>query len=338
MLTIDNQQITILRSWVEEASDVVVIAHRNADGDAVGSSLAIWHILRSMGKNVFVVLPDGCPYTYSWLPGSESIRGGERQQDECRGLLLSADLIIAVDFNAPYRVAALQEALSEARCRKVLIDHHENPAKEAFNLLFSRPEISSACELCYWVALSAWGPDAIDRTVATCLYTGIRTDTGGLSYSCNQPSLYEAVAALVARDIDPERLNHFIVDNYSVDRLMFYAFAISQRLKIFPEHKFAYFYISLDDQHRHHIDSVDIEGLVNYTLRLQQVEVGALIREEPKRIKVSLRSKFDFNVERIASQFFNGGGHIKAAGGDCVGMTMKEVMDKVENVFLSQTR
>lgn len=332
-LSFDNQQLIAFRDWVGDASRIVVVAHRNADGDAMGSALGMMHVLRALGKDVVVVLPNGCPHTFAWMPGGNEILSGEKAYDACCAAFVAADLIVATDFNQCYRVAMLEKPLRDARCRKVLIDHHEGPDRDAFDIVFSEPPMSSASELCYWVVSAVWGSDAVTHDAAECFYTGIRTDTGGMNFSCSHPSLYEAVADLVAKDIDPDRLNHLIFDNFSLQRLQFYAFAISNRLRVFPEHKLAYFYISIADQKRFGVSSAEMEGLVNYTLKMNDIEIGLLIREEYTRIKISFRAKFDYNVERIAREHFGGGGHIKAAGADCTGMKLEEVIDKIEDIF-----
>lgn len=334
-LTFDNQQLQTLRELLGQASRVVIVSHRNADGDAMGSTLGMMHLLRSMGKDVVAMLPNGCPDTFAWMPAGNQILSGDKQLKECQAAIASADLLLGVDFNRLYRIVMLADDFAAAKCPKVLIDHHENPELEAFDVVFSEPDMSSASELCYWVSQALYGDEAISSTVATCFYTGIRTDTGGMSFSCNQPSLYQAVSNLVAKDIDPTTLNHYIFDNFSTERLRFYAFAISERLRIFEDRHFAYFYLSHDDLQQHHLDTSELEGLVNYALKLSYVEVGVLIREENSRIKISFRSKYEVNVEQIAREYFGGGGHYHAAGADCHDMPLSEVIDKVESIFLS---
>ena len=333
VLPFDNQMFATLREWVGGASHIVVVSHRNSDGDAVGSSLGLTHVLRSLSKEVSLVLPNGCPSTFTWMPGADCIMDGEHGADECRKAFETADLVIGTDFNQTYRISTVQNMLEQAQCHKVLIDHHINPDHKAFDIVFSIPEMSSASELCYWIASTVWGSDAIGKDAATCFYTGIRTDTGNLSFSCSQPSVYTAVGELVGRGLDPDCINHHINDNYSLQRLQFYAFAITERLHVFPEQRVAYMVISLDDQHRFGVNTSEMEGLVNYVLKINDVEVGMLIREEKSRIKVSFRSKFDYNVERVAREYFGGGGHLKASGADCTDMTLDEVVSKIKSIF-----
>ena len=307
-LSIDNQQLKTFVEVVGGATKIVIVSHRNSDGDAVGSSLGMWHLLRALGREATVMLPDGCPETFRWMPASDLVLNG----------------------------TTLEDIVKNAECKKVLIDHHEGPEKDKFDIVFSFPDISSTCELCYWLINSGWGDDHVSREVAICLFTGIRTDTGGFKYSCSQPSLYEAVPVLIGKEIDPDRLNHYIFDDFSEQRLRFFAFAIEHRLRVFHEQQFAYIYITRGDMLHWGMRPEDVEGLVNYTLKMKDIEVGVLIREEETRTKLSFRAKFHTNVEEVARNHFNGGGHIKAAGADVKDTPMAEVLHKLETIFLPE--
>ncbi len=273
-------------------------------------------MLRQTGsstRSVTPILPNGCPYTMRWLPCSSLILSGNEQQTQCEAAIAQADLIVCLDINAPSRVDFLQDALMASAARKVLIDHHHNPATDQFDIIFSDPSISSTCELLLWLAQDMWGDKCLNADVARCLYTGLRTDTGGFAFSCHQPSCFEAAAVLVSYDINPSDIHNRIVNTFSFNRMMFYGFALTQRLTIYPQQKVALFAFSLDDQKKFNVGGEDMEGLVNYTLMMTDIEVGALLREEPSRTKVSLRAKYGVNVNLLAQQL-GGGGHTKAAG------------------------
>ena len=273
-------------------------------------------MLRQTGsstRSVTPILPNGCPYTMRWLPCSSLILSGNEQQTQCEAAIAQADLIVCLDINAPSRVDFLQDALMASAARKVLIDHHHNPATDQFDIIFSDPSISSTCELLLWLAQDMWGDKCLNADVARCLYTGLRTDTGGFAFSCHQPSCFEAAAVLVSYDINPSDIHNRIVNTFSFNRMMFYGFALTQRLTIYPQQKVALFAFSLDDQKKFNVGGEDMEGLVNYTLMMTDIEVGALLREEPSRTKISLRAKYGVNVNLLAQQL-GGGGHTKAAG------------------------
>lgn len=316
----DIQHLKTIDSWVGTAENIVLISHMNADGDACGSLLGLMHMLdkaAGKAKRISPILPNGCPKNFEWMPGSDRILSGEKDREVCEKAIGEADLIVCADLNNAGRIDFLQDTLRQAQGKKVLIDHHHNPATEEFDVVVSDPEISSTCELVVWLSQALWGDSMMDTTVARCLYTGLRTDTGGFAFSCSQPSCFEAAALLVQYDIEPADIHNRIMNTFSYNRMQFYGFAINERLQIFPEQKVAMFRFSLEDQQRFGVGGEDMEGLVNYTLMMKDIEVGALLREEKERTKVSLRAKKDVDVNKIAQQL-GGGGHTKAAGATCL--------------------
>lgn len=312
----DSQQLETLGGWIATARNIVLLSHMNADGDACGSILGFTLMLDqavTAPHSITPILPNGCPNAFTWLPGSSRILSGDLQRQQCDEAIAAADLIICVDFNVPSRTDSLQEALTAATAHKVLVDHHHHPDTKQFDLIVSDPEISSTCELILWLSLALWQRRHLNTDVARCLYTGLRTDTGGFAFSCHQPSCFEAAALMVSYGINPSDIHNRIVNTFSFDRMRFYGFAITQRLAIYPDQKVALFAFSLPDQQRFNIGGEEMEGLVNYTLMMNDIEVGALLREEKGRTKISLRSKYDVDVNALARQI-NGGGHTKAAG------------------------
>ena len=315
MIALDNKDISIFRTLIADAHYIALVSHTNADGDAVGSLLATKRIIESHTKApIQCILPTPPPDMFSYLPGYNDILVDAYNHEHCIQTLCNADLIIALDLNKADRIDNMSKALTESQAHKVLIDHHHSPDTSLFHILFSIPEFSSTCELTYWLFTNMYGEGTIDRISATCLYSGICTDTGFFSYSCESPTVFEAAARLVAHNIDPAGIHNSISNCFSINRMKFYGFAISERLRLFPEAGMAYFYISLADQKQFGIAPPDMEGLVNYTLMMKDIKVGALLREEPNRVKISLRSKDDFDVNAFASKYWNGGGHTKAAG------------------------
>jgi len=330
----DIQKVAMCRQWMAEGQNILLVAHTNADGDACGSLLGLTLMLdQATGADCHVtpVLPNGCPKNFSWLPGAGRILSGETDRDLWRALLDKADLVICLDLNAASRTDMLAGELRDRRCRKVLIDHHHNPATDEFDLIFSDSQISSTCELVVWLSEELWGDRYMNRDVATCLYTGLNTDTGGFAFSCEQPSCFEAAAKLVRYDIQPSEINNRIVNTFSVNRMMFYGFALSERMRIYPDQKVALMVFSLEDQKRFGVGGEDMEGLVNYTLMMKEMMIGALLREEKGRTKVSLRSKRGIDVNRIAITL-GGGGHTQAAGATCM-MSLDETLRAVEKAL-----
>ncbi|MBQ3580848.1 MAG: bifunctional oligoribonuclease/PAP phosphatase NrnA [Bacteroidales bacterium] len=315
MIDFDKSNLTIFKSLISDAKKIVLISHTNPDGDAIGSLLASKRVVEAhTSAPLSCILPSPLPDLFAFLPGYNQIITDNQDHTRCEQALLEADLIIALDLNNAPRVDNLAQALSDSKAHKVLIDHHHSPDTNLFHLLFSIPEFSSTCELAYWLFTAMYGDDAIDQPTARCLYSGICTDTGFFSYSCESPTVFEAASRLVALDIDPAGIHDEISNCFSINRMEFYGYAISNRLKILHDLHVAYFYLSLEDQRKFAVVPSDMEGLVNYTLMMKEIEVGVLIREEPNRVKVSFRAKKDFNVSDFAHRLFGGGGHTKAAG------------------------
>lgn len=310
---LDTQQVDCFRKWCSEARHIVLLSHMGADGDACGSLLGLAHQLdrAAPAATVTPILPNGCPSAFRWLPGSSRILSGDTERQRCEQCIARADLIVCLDINSPSRTDFLRQPLSDAAAHKVLIDHHHGPDVEAFDIVFSDPDISSTCEYLLWISLALWGKCHLSTDAARCLYAGLRTDTGGFAYSCSQPSCFHAAATLTAFDIDPAGIHNSIANSFSLNRMMLFGFAISQRLWVYPEKHTAIFAISLDDQRRLGVGPEDFEGLVNYTLMMADISIGACIREEAHRTKVSFRSK-GADVNHLARQL-GGGGHTAAA-------------------------
>ena len=330
----DSQDIAAFHDWSAEARSIVLLSHMNADGDACGSILGLAMLLeRAAGKGCQVVpiLPNGCPSNFTWLPYADRIVSGESQRGFCSAAIREADLVVCVDFNTASRIDMLQDDLLQAKGKKVLIDHHHNPSTQQFDIIFSDPHISSTCELVLWLSQAVWGCQNMDSDVARCLYTGLSTDTGGFAFSCDQPSCFDAAATLVAYNIEPAEIHNRIINTFSLNRMSFYGFALSQRMRVYPTKHVALMAFSLDDQRRFGVGGEDMEGLVNYTLMMKEIEVGALLREEHGRTKVSLRAKYGVDVNRIAMQL-GGGGHTKASGATCT-MPFDETLAAVEKLL-----
>ncbi|MBQ9639447.1 MAG: DHH family phosphoesterase [Bacteroidales bacterium] len=315
----DNKDIEELRSAIARANDIALISHALPDGDAVGSMLGLYgalaNIYASNAKNVHLVLPNRPPSTFQYLTGFTSAVNADDQLDVCSAVLEQTDLIICLDFNVPSRVGQLENVLNSSMAPKILIDHHHSPAENFFCLVFSYPDISSTSELVYWLCLAAWGTASFNCSNAQCLYTGMVTDTGSFAYSCEQSSLYEAVAGLMHFNPGGATIHNHIFNNYSVARMRFLGYCISERLQVFESIGVAIITVSQQDMQHFGVGTVDLEGVVNYTLMMQPITVGALIKEtERGDLRLSLRSKNDFDVNTFARTHFGGGGHTKAAG------------------------
>ena len=299
------------------SKSITIISHVNPDGDAIGSSLGLYHFLCQDGhENVSVVSPNSYPDFLSWMPGAEKIILASDQYELAIKAIDDADIIFCLDFNDPKRTDNLSEALIRSKGKKILIDHHLDPFNE-FDLIFSQTNVSSTAELVYEVISALGKINLLDYDVAQCLYAGIVTDTGSFSYACNSPRTYHIVAELISLGINGENIQRNIYDTYSEDRMRLLGFCLSERLRVFQDFYTAYIFLSHEDLQRFHFREGDTEGVVNYALSIKGIKVAAMFIQRDAQIKVSFRSEGDVNVNVLARRYFNGGGHKNASGGYC---------------------
>ncbi len=319
-LSIDNKSVDNFVKNLRQAKNIAILSHMNPDGDAIGSSLACrnWivdHLFDNSAKPAIdIILPHACPADMKYLPSSETIIDAENCKERCLKAIAAADVILGVDFNNASRVQPFDEALIESKAYKMIVDHHHSPDTELFQTIISYPDISSTCELLYWLFRQAGGEESVSDKVARCLYHGINSDTGGFSYSNESPTLYEATAALMHHPLNASDVHNRLVNNYSIRKMKLLGYLISQRLKVFPKEGFAYFSITAEQLEEQGCTPYDLEGLVNYTLMMEEVQVGAIVKEAEGKVRLSFRSKNDFDVNLFARKYFNGGGHTKASG------------------------
>ena len=322
--------VEAVRTAFAEARRTVLVAHTNADGDAVGSVTGMYAVLRKMTSSLLTpMLPDGCPDDLRWLPNTGAILSGQSDYEACLKAIEEADTVVAVDLNNLDRTGRLAEAFAQSKARKLLFDHHEGPDREAFDIVVSDPEISSTCELIYWSMREVFGPEAFDLDSATSLYTGICTDTGTFSYSNTLPGVYTAAAELLHYGIDPMAINREIKNVFTPQRLQFFGYAISQRLTIYPEQQVALMVLRKSDMESYCVESHELTGLINEVMRLHDTDCGILIREEDGKVRLSLRSKTRYDVNRLAGELFGGGGHVRAAGATSL-LTLDETVETVK--------
>jgi phosphoesterase RecJ-like protein len=291
----------------------------------MGSSLGLCKALKNAGKDVKVITPDTPPKYLTFLPGADNIVVFSRHDLYANKLLADADLIFCLDYNDAKRVDLVAPALLNSQAKKVMIDHHLGP--DSFpDLIISHPEISSTSVLVYRV-LSAIGMlRFVDLDVATALYTGMMTDTGNFSYNSNDPELYRVVARLLEKGIDKDWIYKRVYFTNSVNRLRLNGYALCEKLEYFPNHSAALITLTRDELNNYHYQKGDTEDLVNRPLTCPDIVYSVFLREESDYIKVSSRSKGSFPVNKLCEEYFNGGGHLNAAGGEFFG-TLQEAVD-----------
>ncbi|HRF68898.1 MAG TPA: bifunctional oligoribonuclease/PAP phosphatase NrnA [Muribaculum sp.] len=311
---IAESDIKAVRDLLEESERIVITCHMAPDGDAVGSSLGLSHTLANIGKEARIVTPDRIPETLRFLPGAKDIVPYSKYTDFATKLLEDADLIFCLDFNALYRVDRMSDALSCASAKKILVDHHESP-QDFTDVVISHPDQSSTSALIFRLLCRLELFNMIDRKAAACIYTGMMTDTGNFSYNSNDPDLYTIIAELVRKGINKDDIYKRVMNTKKANVLKLNGYAVS-RMEIFEEHKAALLVLSADDLKNFNYERGDTEGLVNEPLAIEDVIYSVFLREDDRHIKVSTRSKGDFPVNRICERYFNGGGHVNAAGGE----------------------
>ena len=323
---LENTDINKIREVLDNSGKIIITTHTNPDGDAIGASLAMFLYLKKRGFTVRVIIPDPYPEFLAWMPGAAEIMIFEKLSGPCRVFIQESDLIICVDFNNLSRLNELGNEISRSDSVKILIDHHLNPAEE-FNYRISFSKISSTSELIYDFISESGYKDMIDRDIAACLYTGIVTDTGSFSYSCNYVKTYLIIAELFRLGIDGEHIHRLVYDTYSESRLRLLGYAVSGGLNVLPEFHAAYIVLTKDDLERFNYKSGDTEGVVNYALSIRDINLAALFMEREDYVKVSFRSKGNFSVDRLAREHFGGGGHSNASGANCY-MSVKETVNR----------
>ena len=324
-----EEQITKLRDLLAQPGrNIVIVAHTNPDGDAVGSSLAWAAILRNMGHSVTCVVPNKYPYFLDWMPGIEEVvifkTDTERRAERA---IEAADTIFCLDFNAVSRLEILSETIERnTSAVRVLIDHHLAPAP-GFDLMFSYPEESSTCFVVYSIIEALCGTDAITRRMAEALYVGMMTDTGNFAFSYLTPELFRAVAVLVERGISIPAIHNSVYNAYTEGRARLFGYAINRKMELIEDGTVAYMSLLESEMRRFQFQQGDSEGFVNYALTIKKVKMSAMFLAHRKFIRVSLRSRGDVDVNLFARRYFNGGGHHNAAGGKSYD-TMQQTIDR----------
>ena len=310
-------ECSTLRSLLETTQMVVLCCHQNPDGDALGAMLAMGDVLRHMGKEPLMVVPDQFPDYLQWMPHTEQVVRYDKRSEYVDTVLKIADLVICLDFNTLSRTAEMADALSTSPARRVLIDHHPNPDIDAA-VTISQPTASSTCELVFRVVWQLGLFDELDKHFAGPVYCGMMTDTGGFTYNSSSPDIFFIISQLLTKRINKDKIYRNVYHNYSEHRLRMVGHVLCNCLVVDAERHAAYYALSREDQKRFHFVKGDAEGLVNMPLQIKGFKLSISLREDTehdKLIWVSLRSVDNFPTNEVAARFFNGGGHLNASGG-----------------------
>jgi phosphoesterase RecJ-like protein len=321
MLTkkIDNNKIHKLKAIIEEGDDFVIVTHELPDGDAIGSSLALYHYLNTFDKkSITVIVPNEYPSFLKWLSGATDIVEFNKFKDFGTQLIGNADVIFCLDFNAIKRVGRMDSVLAAADAKKVLIDHHPEPDNFC-DLMISYPETSSTSELIFRIICSLGAFEELDKETCECIYTGMMTDTGAFIYNSNDSEIYLIISELIKIGINKDEIYRKVYHGYSEHRMRLMGYVLYDKMKIYKDKKAAMFALAQEELNRFHYKSGDTEGFVNLLLGVDGILFAAFLREETNLIKISFRSSGDFPCNKFAARYFNGGGHKNASGGEYYG-------------------
>lgn len=329
-----DQPIAELQRRLITPQDIVIITHRNPDGDALGSSLSLSLFLQQFFHKVDVILPSDYPQSFGFLPQVEKTKVYDLEPELCQETIRQASMVFCLDFNSLDRIDKLGEYVEASNAYKVLIDHHLHP--EPFSdYTLSDISASSTCELIYTFIESLGETKRISEDIATAMFTGLITDTGSFKYATTDRT-FEVAAHLKRHGVDDYSLQDKIFNTYSEKQMRLLGHCIYNRMEILPEYHTGIITLTKDDYTEYDIQRGDTEGIVNYLLMLDGIKVAAFITEQPTIVKLSLRSKGDFSVQEIASKHFKGGGHKNASGGSAYA-TLKAVVDRFKSVLPQYT-
>lgn len=329
---ISENKVAQVAKLIDKAKNIVIVCHIAPDGDAIGSSLGMYHFLNALDKMTTVVIPDAMPDNLLFLKGTKEILNYSKYPEFAGELIEKADLIFCLDFNALKRLGEKMEvAIASSKARKVMVDHHLDP--EGFcDVTISHPEISSTSELVFRLICRMGMFDLFETDSATAIYTGMMTDTGNFTYNSNKSDMYFIIEELIKKGIDKDEIYTKVFNTNTVDKIRLNGYAVSEKLEVFPKHKAAMITLTREELNRYHYRKGDSEGLVNVPLGIENIVFSAFFREEKDFIKVSLRSRGSFPANKVASEHFNGGGHLNAAGGEFYG-TMEEIKERFVKIL-----
>ncbi|WP_454955215.1 DHH family phosphoesterase [Capnocytophaga gingivalis] len=311
----NKQDSKSLQALLDKRPIITIIPHTSPDGDAIGSTLGLYHFLKNQGHDVQVIAPTDFPDFLKWMPEADQILIYPDQESRAEQRIADSSLIFTLDFNNLLRAKPLTPFLQKALATFVMIDHHQQPDTYA-TITYSDEKASSTCELIYNTIVSLGSQEAINKTIATCLYTGIMTDTGGFRFSMTSPQTHRVAAVLLEKGANCAQIASDVLDSYSIDRLQLLG-TVLDGLTYLKEYKTAYMSVSSKILKQFNFRKGDTEGFVNYGLRIKEAELAVIFieNEEDNLIKISFRSKTTLDVNLLARTYFNGGGHINAAGG-----------------------
>lgn len=328
---IAEEQIQKAKKYIGYVDRIVIVTHVSPDGDAIGSSLGLYHFLMEMGKQANIIVPNDFPEFLRWMKGANDIIIHEKNANIAEETIAAAELIFCLDFNALKRIDKLGPHVGAAKAKKVMIDHHLDP-DDFCNVTMSYPQISSTSEMIFRFICRMGFFEDLNKYCAECIYTGMMTDTGSFTYNSNDPEIYYIIGELLRKGIDKDRIYAEVYNTNSLDRVRLMGYVLYEKMKVYPEFKTALISLTREEQIRFNCRKGDTEGFVNIPLSMTDVVFSVFIREDKEFMKISFRSKGEFPANVFASENFNGGGHLNASGGEFYG-TLDEAITNFEQAL-----
>lgn len=320
-----------IKSIISDTQNVVITTHKSPDGDAIGSSLALFHFLKKLGKNVSVIVPDAFPSFLYWMKAVEDIIHHDTQEEIAKKEIEKADLIFSLDYNALSRIGELGNKIGESKAIKIVIDHHQSPQEFADHYIVDT-DCCSTAQLIYEFIEKLEKKELLDETIGACIYCGIMTDTGSFRFPSTTAKTHHIIAHLIDLGVKGSEIHEAVYDTYSEQRLQLLGYALTKKMKVFNDLPVAYIALSQEELKKYNFKKGDTEGLVNYPLSIDGVKLAVLMTEKEHDVSLSFRSKGNFYVNKMANEHFEGGGHIYASGGRSL-LSLNETIKKFEGLI-----
>ncbi|MEO5967677.1 MAG: bifunctional oligoribonuclease/PAP phosphatase NrnA [Ferruginibacter sp.] len=324
------QQVSELYPLFNAKKNIVITMHQKPDGDAMGSSLGLYHFLKSFDLNITVISPTNWPSFLNWMPGCKQVLDYDRDKEKADQIITDADWIFCLDFNTLGRTKNMEASLINAKAERILIDHHQEPQTEMFAYGISDTSKSSTAEMVYDFIINSGQAELLTLDCASCLYAGVMTDTGSFRFPSTTASVHTMIAHLKTLGLNHSAIHEALYDNFSENRLRFIGQVLLNRMEVFYEYNTALIIIPQADLLKYDIKTGDTEGLVNYPLSIEGIKLAVIMIDRGEERKCSFRSKGDFDVNTFARKYFNGGGHFNAAGG-----ATKETLEQARLTFIA---
>ena len=323
------QELKILLSSPKK---IVITTHKGPDGDAIGSSLGLLHLLKQLGHKVQIITPNEYAEFLHWLPGNSDVITYDGNEVKANKITNEAELIFLLDFSHLSRISTYADTIKNSNATKIMIDHHQDPDMDIADIIFSDISSCSTAQMVFEVMEAMNMTKYLNKAIAECLYVGIMTDTGSFKYASTSAKTHNVIAELINTGIENDKIHDLIYDNSSATRIQLLGYCLNEKLRLYPENNSAIISLTEDELKKFKFKKGDTEGFVNYALSIKGIKFAIFIAEKDGIVKLSLRSKGGFKVNKIANKYFSGGGHMNASGGVSE-YSVNETIIKVEKIL-----